>query len=651
MLRGRYESRRWSSGSRRLAILFLAVLVPSGVTLVWLGVRLVDQDRRLWADRDLERREAAADILVRALEQTLASAETALAGGDVPDRAVLATLSNTGVSIRPSNAVLWTPTLPQLQESNSEKFAEAEIAEARQTGDRGLGVYTSLRRDPDPSVRSGALWRLARLHQTSGKTGKAIEDYRELAEIASIAINSVPADLFARRQICRLLEETGDTASLRREAVSLQADFLAGRWVLDRTGWEQTEIDIERWSGAPLGVPEEQRALTEALDWLWMQRHKRIDPEKPDAAEHSRQELFRSNNVSILLQWRAVGLETTALLIPPSVVNRWVSKAMPSERAAFDSLLLTDEAGAIVAGTKAEIGSRLVMRLAADTGLPWNVAVKPASNAAEDPELTARRRLLGAGLGAIVILLAGGGYLSWRTLKRELAVARLQTEFVAAVSHEFRTPLTALHHVTELLEEDDELPESRRQKLYSALGTSTARLRGLVESLLDFARMEEGRKPYNLQPLEPSPLVTRVVTEFQRHIPEKTVITIDLEKETTLLCRADPDALGHALWNLLDNAVKYSTAPHQVIVSVRRHGSDIAISVADRGFGIPSGERKIVFGRFVRGSDTQRRGIKGTGLGLAIVSHIVDGHRGRIELDSEEGRGSTFTILLPEIQR
>ena len=568
----------------------------------------------------------------------------------MPDRAVLATLTTNTVSIRPSNAVLWTPTLPQLQESNSERFSEAEIAEARQTGDRGLGIYASLRRDPDPSVRSGALWRLARLHQTLGKTGKAMEDYRELAEITSIAINSVPADLFARRQICRLLEETGDTTSLRREAVSLRADLLAGRWVLDRTAWEQTEVDTERWSGSPLDVGEEQRALTEALDSLWMQRDIFTDSEKPVAAEQPRQKFFRSNTVTILLRWRSDGLETSALLIPPALVNRWVRNAIPAERAAFDSLLLTDEAGVIVAGTRAESGSRLVMRLAADTGLPWNVAVKPASNGADDPQLTARRRLLGVGLGAIVILLAGGGYLSWRTVKRELAVARLQTEFVAAVSHEFRTPLTALHHVTELLEEDDELPVSRRRKLYSALGTSTARLRGLVESLLDFARMEEGRKPYNLQPLEVLPLVERVVSDFQRHTLEETVITTDLEKEARLLCRADADALGHALWNLLDNAVKYSTTPHQVIVSVRRHGGDIAIAVADQGVGIPRGEREIVFSRFVRGSDTQRRGIKGTGLGLSIVSHIVAGHRGRIQLDSQEGQGSTFTILLPEIQ-
>jgi two-component system phosphate regulon sensor histidine kinase PhoR len=149
-------------------------------------------------------------------------------------------------------------------------------------------------------------------------------------------------------------------------------------------------------------------------------------------------------------------------------------------------------------------------------------------------------------------------------MRRELAVARLQTEFVAAVSHEFRTPLTSLQHVTELLEEDDELPPARRKPLYTAMGRSTTRLRGLVESLLDFARMEDGRKPYDLQPLDPSALVRRVVAEFESHTPEKTAIALDLPEPDAARCPADANALGHALWNLLDNAVKYSPPPHQI---------------------------------------------------------------------------------------
>ena len=208
--------------------------------------------------------------------------------------------------------------------------------------------------------------------------------------------------------------------------------------------------------------------------------------------------------------------------------------------------------------------------------------------------------------------------------------------------------MTSLQHVTELLEEDDELPRERRQSLYAALGRSTGRLRGLVESLLDFARMEDGRKPYDLSLVDPAALVSNVIGEFERNAPsERTVISRDLAVPGTLCCRADVPALGHALWNLLDNAVKYSTEPHLVTVSVGHRGNAIAIAVADQGFGIPAGERQSVFQKFIRGSGSVRRGIKGTGLGLAMVSHIIAAHGGRIELETEEGRGSTFTILLP----
>ena len=101
-------------------------------------------------------------------------------------------------------------------------------------------------------------------------------------------------------------------------------------------------------------------------------------------------------------------------------------------------------------------------------------------------------------------------------MRRELAVARLQTEFVATVSHEFRTPLTSLRHVTELLEEDDELPRDRRLSFYQALGRSTARLHRLVESLLDFARIESGRRPYDLQPVEAAEFTRRVAEDFRK---------------------------------------------------------------------------------------------------------------------------------------
>ena len=640
--------RRWSTSSRWLGVLFLMVLVPSAATLVWLGVQLLEQDRRLWVDRDLERRESAADIIVRALGQRLATTDVELVKGDLVDGGLFARFNGTAVTVRPSDRVLWLPTTAHLAEANTQAFGEAEIAEFRQTGDRGLGAYSALARSADPAVQAGALLRLARVRRSTGDVRAAIRDYRELARFTDLAFNGMPAELLARRAVCELLQQTRETASLGREAEALRVDLLAGRWALDRSGWAVAAEDLERWTGRLVDVPPERQALTASLEWLWQQHARTLATRAADTRSPVGRHVFRMDNISILMLWRASGDELKALILPPAVIDRWARQAMLPDLATSDMLLLTDEAGTVISGAKPDTGTRLVTRHATETGLPWNVTLKPAPAPRDLAAFTSRRRLLGAGLGAIVLLISGGSYLLWRTVRREIAVARIQTEFVAAVSHEFRTPLTSLQHVTELLEEDDELPRERRQSLYAALGRSTERLRGLVESLLDFARMEDGRRPYDLRPIDPSSIATNVIGEFERHTPsERTVITRDLAMPGTLSCRADVAALGHALWNLLDNAVKYSTEPHLVTVSVGQRGDEIAIAIADHGFGIPARERQSVFQKFVRGSDSVRRGIMGTGLGLAMVSHIIAAHAGRIELESEEGRGSTFTILLP----
>jgi signal transduction histidine kinase len=285
---------------------------------------------------------------------------------------------------------------------------------------------------------------------------------------------------------------------------------------------------------------------------------------------------------------------------------------------------------------------------ASETGLPWTLVLSPGTSSRASDELAGRRRLLSMGLAAILLLLAGGSYFLWRVVQRELAVARLQTDFVSTVSHEFRTPLTSLRHVTELLEENDDLPRDRRHSFYEALGRNTERLHRLVESLLDFARMEGGRKPYDLRPVDAGELAAQVVADFQKEVaPLGFTIDLDVEAAGAVQLRADAPSLTNAVWNLLDNAVKYSPDGHIVHVSVRRHASGVAISVRDDGLGIPPHEQKEIFRRFVRGKQASQLGIKGTGLGLALVSHIVQAHGGTIELESAEGAGSTFRLVLP----
>ena len=626
--------RPWSGSSRRLTLLFLAVLVPPAITLVWLGVQLLEQDRNLWKQRDLERRQTAADAIVRSLDQMLSEAERWPAGHPVPEGALRVVVLSGEAHTDPPGLALWLPAPLAAAEADTRGFTDPEMLEFQGTAQRALIRYEELARSPQQSVRAGALLRIARVYRRGGQTSEALQAYRDLAAISGVAIADVPADLQARRAICDILDESGRKTELARAAASLESDFLAGRWMLARPDWELTAGQIAGWTGHPLLVPVERKALTEAAEWL---------SEQSGHLDSSGRRVVAAD-VPVTVLWRADGAKNTGLAMAPSLVRKWLKAAAAGGTGQVS--LMTDSGQALVGGTPSP-GSEAVRRTAAETGLPWNVIVGPGDASYQSQDLATRRRLLSLGLGAIVLLLAGGSYMLWRVVQRELAVARLQTDFVSAVSHEFRTPLTSLRHVTELLQENDSLPPERRQTFYAALGRSTERLHRLVESLLDFGRMELGRKPYDLQPADAGAITAQVVADFENEAAAQG-FTIHLQvDESAPPLRADAAALTRALWNLLDNAIKYSDQEREVWVSVDGSPDGVAIAVRDHGLGIPHRERKEIFRKFIRGEKAKQLGIKGTGLGLAMVSHIVEAHGGIIELESEEGRGSTFRLVLP----
>jgi signal transduction histidine kinase len=599
-----------------LALLFVAVIIPSTATLVWLGVHLIGQNRQIWEQSRKDRRESDQKNAIHALEQSLAGVERALEnGGPIPAGAIRISITPGGVHAQPGDRLFWLPITAAMKEPAEEPFRDADIAEAR--GQDAPAEYRELAQSQDPSVRAGALLRLGRVARKSGRWYEAIRSYRDLSAIREIAIEGTPADLLARRAICDVLDASGRKAELQHEAAALESDLLAGKWEIDQAEWELTEERLQQWLGAPVSAPADRRALSEAVDWI-VSEQARLGPSGRSAL------ILESLPVTIL--WRKDQGQMEAIALPPNVVDAWASKA---------NMTLLTNAGQSPAGSKSP----------AETGLPWTIVFAPADESAEPAGFLTQQRLLATGIGAVILLLAGGCYMLWRVVQRELAVARLQTDFVSVVSHEFRTPLASLQHVTELLVEDDELPGDRRKSLYGVLGRSTTRLQHLVESLLDFARMENGRKPYRLQPVDARDLVTAVASEFQREGGCAIQLSVPVDGELRL--RADATALSHVLWNLLDNAVKYSPARGAIELSVRRQQQSVAIAVRDEGLGIPRHERKEIFRKFVRGEQARKLGIKGTGLGLAMVSHIVKAHGGAVEVESEEGRGSTFRVVLP----
>jgi signal transduction histidine kinase len=255
---------------------------------------------------------------------------------------------------------------------------------------------------------------------------------------------------------------------------------------------------------------------------------------------------------------------------------------------------------------------------------------------------------------AVLTLL--GGYFTLRAASREFAIARLQSDFVSAVSHEFRTPLTTLRHMTELLSNNAALTDDRRSQYYTVMARETERLHRLVEGLLAFGRMEAGRTPQTFETVDPVELTEAAVAEFQSSLAQdpaahRVEFTTNGVKPQSSTIRANREALSRAIRNLLENAVKYSPNSPVVGVHLSRQGNRVAIHVHDDGFGIPAEEQKTIFDKFVRGAASKALNVQGTGIGLAMTQHIVRTHGGDLLLESASGKGTTFTIQLTVTDR
>ena len=248
----------------------------------------------------------------------------------------------------------------------------------------------------------------------------------------------------------------------------------------------------------------------------------------------------------------------------------------------------------------------------------------------------------------VAVVLVSGIAFALRSADRAMKLSAMKSDFVSNVSHELRTPLASIRVFAELLRLGKVPTPARVQEYGEYIEAETRRLTRLINNILDFARIESGRKTYVFARADLREVVETTLKTFEVRLrPDGFHIGFEGPPFPLPPVEIDPDAIGQAFHNLLDNAVKYSGGSKEILVRLARDNDSLVISVRDHGIGIAPDEQKKIFERFHRVSTGLVHDVRGSGLGLSIVHHIAQAHRGRVTVQSEPGSGSTFSIHLP----
>jgi signal transduction histidine kinase len=246
----------------------------------------------------------------------------------------------------------------------------------------------------------------------------------------------------------------------------------------------------------------------------------------------------------------------------------------------------------------------------------------------------------------LVVLVVVGVILMGRAVVQQTRLSRLQTDFVSNVSHELRTPLTSIRLFIETLQSGRVQEPDRVRECLDIVAAESERLSRKIERVLSWARMEAGRRTYDVEPRRPEALIARALAAFRAQQLDGGA-SVDTEVPPGLpAVMADAEAIEEALLNLLSNARKYGGEGVHIRVAAVRDGRFVGLVVKDDGPGIPLAERARIFEKFYRPDALLSRRTQGSGLGLAIVRAIAQAHRGKVSVESELGRGSAFTLRL-----
>jgi signal transduction histidine kinase len=337
-----------------------------------------------------------------------------------------------------------------------------------------------------------------------------------------------------------------------------------------------------------------------------------------------------------------------AFVRDPEVLRRDILEATLGRLESPTIVAVLDHEGRPVYSRAPLVDAERVLAVGFREGLPnWRVAVYQRPG--ESPRQAARRQiaLFTAAFAVLLGVIVVGIVVTWRLARREAEMARLKSDFVANVSHDLKTPLSVIRMYGETLEMGRVPEEARRRDYYRIITRESERLARLIDNVLDFSRIEGGRRTYEIVATAVEPLVRETLEAFayplaQQGFKVRAEVAPDLPEVPM-----DADAVGQALANLVDNAIKYSGDRRVLTVEGTIVEGHLALAVADAGIGIPPAEHGKIFEKFYRAGRSETQGRRGSGVGLALVRHVAEAHGGRVTVESRPGEGSRFTLWLP----
>ena len=555
-------------------------------------------------------------------------------------------------------------------------LVKGEESEARGEYEGAIRNYeTGLNMTATTQSRLMFLVRIARCQLKNNAIREAIDTYQQVIREDSHYFygEEIPFQVIASFQLARIYDRTGKPGEATGTLIRLYEQMLSNfnrfpakqyyfysdkvkndlKTRLQQEGQDGTErfehlVNLEN---AFLKEPVSREAIQETI----------IPSIEIALLSRSPSEALRiataesSSDSSILVAFKDLGLQHPGFRVLGGTINQ--DRIWSQAREALKHVDMGENLAVFLLAPGAKLNQPTAMNIAAiaeeplpllDGNIKDRKLVLAGLNGTTIREFTSKGTAFYYGIiVVIIVVIALGVFFIFNDISREQELMRMKTEFISNVTHEIKTPIATIRSLAENVNEGWVSAGDKQLDYFRLIGRESERLGHLVENTLDFSRIEAGNKRYIMEETPLKELIEKTVDRFKVLSADQGVSIHCALPDRLPLIRVDRMAMGQAILNLLDNAAKYSPDEKSIILDVRAGKEEVTIGVTDKGMGIDKKEIPRIFDKFYRSDAGQARKVAGSGIGLTLVKEIVESHGGRIRVESEKDRGSTFTIVIP----